>query len=78
MGPYHEFALFRGIQDDHRDHQTADNLLKPSTVEMIANRARQSWVAAGLHIDVSLAGGSRDDCESWFVSVKRSNPTSSY
>jgi hypothetical protein len=20
MGPYHEFALFRGIQDAHRDH----------------------------------------------------------
>ena len=78
MGPYHEFALFRGIQDDHRDHQSADNLLKPFTVEMIANRARQTWDVGGLRLDVSLGGGSRDDCESWFVSLKRSDTTSSY
>jgi hypothetical protein len=78
MGPDHEFALFRGIQDDHRDHLSADNLLKPFTVEMIANRARQTWDVAGLHLEVSLAGGSREDCESWFVNLKRSDTTSSY
>jgi hypothetical protein len=78
MGPHHEFALFRGIQDDHRDHQSADNLLRPFTVEMIANRAKQSWDVAGLRLEVSLAGGSREDCESWFVSLKRSITTSSY
>lgn len=78
MGPYREFALFKGIQDDHREHQSADNLLKPYNVEMIANRARQSWDVAGLHLDVSLGGGSREDCESWFVSLKPSNTTSSY
>ncbi|MGH9141563.1 MAG: hypothetical protein ACRD2I_10545, partial [Vicinamibacterales bacterium] len=22
MGPYHDFALYRGIQDAHRDHQS--------------------------------------------------------
>src|SRR5262245_17559994 len=26
MGPYHEFALFRGVQEEHRDHNSAENL----------------------------------------------------
>jgi hypothetical protein len=71
MGPYHEFALFRGIQELHRDHSSAANLLKPFTVEVANYTGRRTWAAAGLHLDVSLAGGSRDDCESWFVTLKR-------
>jgi hypothetical protein len=78
MGPYHEFALFRGIQADHRDHASLENLLKPGTVEVTANRAAHTWDAAGLHLEVALAGGAREDCESWFVSLKRSKSTSSY
>jgi hypothetical protein len=77
LGPYHEFALFRGIQDDHRDHESAANLLKPHTVEVAANRAAQKWDVAGLHFEASLGGGSKDECESWFVSLKRGNPSSS-
>jgi hypothetical protein len=72
MGPYHEFALFRGIQDTHRDHQSTDNLLRPFNVELHGRSATQSWDAAGLHVEVALAGGSRDECESWYVSVQRS------
>lgn len=67
LGPYHEFALFMGIQEEHRDHSSTDNLLKPYNVEMRANRAGQKWDVAQLHLEVSLSGGSRDDCESWFV-----------
>jgi hypothetical protein len=78
MGPYHEFALFRGIQTDHRDHASAENLLKPATVEVVGNRAARTWDVAGFHLEVALAGGSREDCESWFVSLKRSKSTSSY
>jgi hypothetical protein len=70
MGPYHEFGLFRGIQDDHRAHTSSDNLLKPYTIEIVANRGKQSWDVAGLHLEVALAGGSREDCESWFVTLK--------
>ena len=70
LGPYHEFALFTGIQDDHREHTSARNLLKPYTVELRANRGRQQWDVAGLHLEVSLAGGSRDDCESWYVRLQ--------
>ena len=72
LGPYHEFALFRGIQDEHRDHGSAANLLKPYTVELAGNNARHSWDVNGLHFEVVLAGGSREDCESWFVTLSRS------
>ena len=78
MGPYHEFALYHGIQDEHRDHSSRENLLHPSTVEVVANRARQTWDVDGFHLEVSLAGGSREECESWFVSLKKSPQTSSY
>src|SRR5947207_9504783 len=56
MGPYHEFALFRGVQDEHRDHASAENLLRPYTVEVARNLARQKWHVAGLNLEVSLAG----------------------
>ena len=72
MGPYHEFALFRGIQDVHRDHNSPDNLLKPFNIQLHGRSARHAWDAAGLHLEVALAGGSRDECESWYVTVQRS------
>lgn len=76
MGPYHEFALFRGIQDDHRDHDSAQNLLKPHTVELVSNNAKHTWEVNGLRLQVVLAGGSREDCESWFVTLSRSGASS--
>ena len=76
MGPYHEFALFRGIQEEHRDHDSPENLLKPFIVEVSGNQARHLWDVAGLHLEVVLAGGSREDCESWFVTLKRSSSSS--
>jgi hypothetical protein len=78
MGPNHEFALFRGIQDDHRDHASTDNLLKPYSIEIRANNAKQTWDVDGLHLEVVLAGGSREDCESWFVTLRRANTTVSH
>ena len=74
LGPYHEFAIFRGVQDEHREHTSADNMLRPSTVEVFANRARQSWDVNGLHLEVTLGGGARDDCESWFIKLTRATP----
>ena len=78
MGPFHQFALYRGIQDEHRDHSSADNLLKPYDVQIRANAARQTWDVEGLRLEVSLAGGSREDCESWYVTLKRSDTTVSH
>jgi hypothetical protein len=71
LGPYHEFALFRGVQDEHRAHDLRDNLLNPFNVEVRANRAGHTWQAAGLRLLVELAGGSRVDCESWYLSLSR-------
>ncbi len=76
LGPYHEFALFRGIQDTHRAHDSQANLLKPYTVELFGNNARHVWDVSGLRLEVVLAGGSRDDCESWFVTLTRSGTSS--
>jgi len=67
LGPYHDFALFIGIQNDHRDHNSPDNLLKPHVIESRFNRAAQQWDVAQWHLEVSLSGGSREECESWFV-----------
>jgi hypothetical protein len=78
MGPYHEFALFRGIQESHREHASAGNLLRPYTVDVSGNTARQKWEVAGLVLEVVLAGGSREACESWFVTLKRLDSSSSH
>src|SRR5256714_5319660 len=59
MGPYHEFALFRGVQDEHRMHNSAENLLHPFTVEVVGNNAKHVWDVNGIHLEVVLAGGSR-------------------
>lgn len=76
MGPYHEFALFRGIQDEHRDHNSPENLLHPFTVDVLNGFGKQKWEAAGLRIQAVLAGGSREECESWFVSLQRVDTSS--
>jgi hypothetical protein len=78
MGPYHEFALFRGIRPEHRDHTSAENLLRPFTVELQGQRARQTWDVGGLHLEVSLAGGSREECESWYITLRRADTTASH
>jgi len=67
LGPYHEFALFMGIQDEHRDHNSSENLLKPHVIDTRSNRAAQQWDVAQLHLEVRLSGGSREECESWFI-----------
>ena len=77
MGPYHEFALFLGVQDEHREHTSPDNLLKPFRIEVAANVGRQRWDVAGLRLEVALAGGSREDCESWWVQLRRGDNSSS-
>jgi len=78
MGPRREFAIFNGVQDTHRDHDSRDNLLKPYRVTFEAGRARQRWdiPSLNLRLTVTLAGGSRTDCESWYILLERLEKTS--
>jgi hypothetical protein len=78
MGPYREFALFKDVQDDHRPHDSPENLLKPYRVNLDASRAKQRWEIPSLNLafTVTLAGGSRMDCESWFIMLEPLEKTS--
>ena len=69
LGPRREFAIFKGVQDEHREHDDPTNLLKPYRVMMEGSRARQHWEIPSLNLSftVSLGGGSTMDCESWYI-----------
>ena len=69
LGPQNEFAMFKGVQDEHRDHASADNLLKPYRVAQDGGRAKQRWEIPSLRLafTAALAGGSRADCDNWFI-----------
>jgi hypothetical protein len=78
MGPRREFAIFKGVQDEHRDHDSAENLLKPFRVAFENGRAKQRWdiPALNLAFTVTMAGGSRTDCESWYILLEPIDKTS--
>ena len=69
MGPKREFAIFDGVQDEHREHDSVSNLLKPYRLEVEGNLASHEWKIPSLNLvfTATLAGGSRGDCESWYV-----------
>ena len=69
LGPRREFAIFKGVQDEHREHEVRTNLLQPFRVLMEGSRARQHWDIPSLNLSftVSLGGGSTTDCESWYI-----------
>jgi hypothetical protein len=71
LGPRREFAIFDGVQDTHRDHDSPDNLLKPFRLAVNDGRATHEWKIPSMNLSftVVLAGGSRGDCESWFITL---------
>ncbi len=73
MGPRHEFALFRGVQDAHRGHAAPENLLWPhhEVVGVGEQMGTRTWRALGYTIRATLAGGSLGDCESFFITIQR-------
>jgi hypothetical protein len=78
LGPRREFAIFVGAQDEHREHGSTENLLKPFRVMMEGTRARQQWdiPALKLSFTVTMGGGSTTDCESWYILLKPMEKTS--
>ncbi len=78
LGPKREFAIFKGVQDAHREHDAPENLLEPYRVLMEGTRAKQRWEIPSLKLafSVTLAGGSRTDCESWFILLEPLEKTS--
>ena len=69
MGPRREFAIFGGVQAEHRDHDSPDNLLKPFRLDGDGGLVRHEWRIPSLNLvfTATLAGGSRGDCESWYI-----------
>ena len=76
LGPRREFAIFEGVQEKHRDHDSPENLLKPYRVD--GTRATQRWEIPSLNLvfTVTIAGGSRSECESWFIILEPLEKTS--
>jgi hypothetical protein len=79
MGPAHEFAIFPGVQDEHRAHTLEDNLLKPYRVPMVDGRAGHTWKipSLGLIFTVALGGGSFTDCDNWYLTLAPDSSTPS-
>jgi hypothetical protein len=69
MGPRREFAIFEGVQDEHRNHDSPANLLRPYRLEVEGNLASHEWKIPSLNLvfTATLSGGSRGDCESWYI-----------
>jgi hypothetical protein len=78
LGPRSEFAIFIGVQDGHREHNSPENLLKPYRVTMEDGRARRQWDIPPLKLTftVTLGGGSMTDCDSWYILLKPTDKTS--
>ena len=80
LGPWREFAIFDGIEDEHREHNSPDNLLKPFLLELQNGKSKHRWeiriAELNLEFEVALAGGSRGECESWYIILKPKSTTS--
>lgn len=77
LGPYDEFAIFKGVQKTHRPHDSPENLLKPYRVPIGAGRQRWTIPSLNLVFEVTRAGGSRTECESWWITLAPLEPPSS-
>lgn len=68
LGPVDDFAIFKaGTEPDPDDHDTRANLLGTAhrARSLHTKNGRRSWTvpSLGIRLQVSEAGGSRDECE---------------
>lgn len=75
MGPHDEFALFdHMVNDEPNAHASADNLLGPAyhMSDLRTVRGDRTWRLPRLKIWINIvrAGGSREDCESFYIRVE--------
>lgn len=84
LGPYDEFALYRGrgpTDSDPagatHDHQDAYNLLGTAFhFRAFESKTGRNWTIPSLrlHINIVEAGGSREECESFAIKVEEMKP----
>ena len=77
MGPRREFGIFKGVQDSHREltRQPSKSLKAVEPHRDGEQPGRSSaWDIPSLNLvfSVTLGGGSRTDCESWYVLLEPS------
>ena len=74
LGPFDDWALFKGTEPDGDDHDSPLNLLAAHHALSLPtiNGARQ-WSVPSLKLWISVVqgGGSRDQCMGWYVRVER-------
>ncbi len=71
FGPYHEFGLYVAEQPDEHDHRDELNLLAPNYTAETGRNMERDVPSLKLHVSVHAGGGSRDDCESYYVTVRK-------
>lgn len=74
LGPDDEFALYRTSVDGEHDHASSENLLGSAFhYEAMQSRSGRTWtvLALRLWINVVRAGGSRDECQAYWVRIEQ-------
>jgi hypothetical protein len=77
LGPKDEFAVVAGDPEEHPEHDSEANLLRPAYKygpwQGLVGGRTWHFAARGVHyrLNVVLAGGSRDTCESYFILLEK-------
>jgi hypothetical protein len=76
MGPGNEFGLYvKPLDGEDHTHDGPDNLLGPDyrVTSEGTWRGKRQWIIPSLHLRIKIvaAGGSRTECESFYITVER-------
>lgn len=70
MGPRREFALYDHIVDGEHSHKEEGNMILP-IYEVGWERMVWKVPQLGVKLTVAPAGGSREECESFYVKIEK-------